>query len=356
MYEDFIDNFGSFRVYVQSFSEWHYQLVHAEWNLFHGGWVVGNGVSTNLYESAAVENGIHEATHIVNSVEQTVEGDINADGGNAVGKKANGIERWIILPPFDRGGELAWKVFDKVKESRTKRTQKLPVWWPSEKYDTSNITISHGIGANNTATRGYNRPSAEFVDTMELHIVSSILDDPESIKQTVGISDGRGGHANIVFHPPMSKRDVSKLLKTVDYLVYPIVLPDGQLGYDTFSTTILEALAAGVTVFTWDLPSVRSLFGNHISYIRPPKSADYDPYTGDFYGQRNANMLSDSAVALIAREVLQQSLDRSAEALRRTVARQWALEQSWKRRAFEMSTYLNHYVTVAAAASSNIPW
>ena len=51
----------------------------------------------------------------------------------------------------------------------------------------------------------------------------------------------------------LSRLEISNLLSRTEYLVYPLVLPDGVLHLDTFATSILEAVAHGVIVIVWDV-------------------------------------------------------------------------------------------------------
>ena len=191
--------------------------------------------------------------------------------------------RWAFLASFERGGEMARMVFDRVRATAPEAASELHTasYW------------SHDT-----------RPGCEFE----------------------------------VNHGSLSKRGVAKLLHSAEYFVYPLVLPSGAVHHDTFACVVLEALAAGVTVITWDVACLREVYGDHVTLVEPPAHEGYDaraPLSS------NPDMRSEESVDALARAVLvNEDMSEEDRARKREAARGWALAQTWASRTEQMAHHL----------------
>lgn len=130
----------------------------------------------------------------------------------------------------------------------------------------------------------------------------------------------------------LSKQELAAVLRKSDYMVYPLVLSSGSVHHDTFACVVLEAMASGVLVVTWDVACFRGVYGDLITLVPPPPHIGYDP-TSEL-GGCNHSMTNQTAIdALtyaVAQLVTMPARDREH---RREAAREWALTQTWDCRA-----------------------
>lgn len=132
----------------------------------------------------------------------------------------------------------------------------------------------------------------------------------------------------------LSKRALASRLRRSDYMVYPLVLDGGSVHHDTFACGVLEAMASGVLVVSWDVACLRTVFGDLITLLPPPPSPGYD---GRAPGGSNAAMLEPAAVAALADAMTSlMALPKERREARRDAARAWALRQTWDRRVGDL--------------------
>lgn len=69
------------------------------------------------------------------------------------------------------------------------------------------------------------------------------------------------------FYGALNKSDIKRLLGSCEYFIYPLTLGDGRVHHDTFACCVLEALACGVIVITYDVAALREVYGEYLQYI-----------------------------------------------------------------------------------------
>lgn len=127
--------------------------------------------------------------------------------------------------------------------------------------------------------------------------------------------------------PSLSKKALASRLRGCDYMVYPLVLDNGSVHHDTYACVVLEAMASGVLVVSWDVACMRAVYGDLITLVSPPPWPGYD---GQAAGGSNPGMLEAGAVAALADAVSQlMALPTATREARREVAQAWALSQTW---------------------------
>jgi len=141
----------------------------------------------------------------------------------------------------------------------------------------------------------------------------------------------------------LSKIQIRQMLCESDYFVYPLALPNASIHHDTFGCVVLEAMACGVIVISWDAACLRQLYGNNMILLPTPLCDGYDP--NNKLNQRNPNMLGQGAIDLfiIAIKQLESSPDKK-EAIRQR-AYKWAIEKTWdKQAAILLNLLRRHYL------------
>lgn len=130
--------------------------------------------------------------------------------------------------------------------------------------------------------------------------------------------------------PSLSKIALASRMRSSDYMVYPLVLGQGAVHHDTYACVILEAMACGVLVVTWDVACLRGVYGDLITLVPPPEFPGYDP--GAEFGTNGA-MLRPAAISALADAVsLLANLPVGEREAIRMRARTWAVEQTWDKR------------------------
>lgn len=143
------------------------------------------------------------------------------------------------------------------------------------------------------------------------------------------------------FHGSLSKRRLARLLRASDYFVYPLVLPDGRVHHDTYGCVVLEALACGVLVVTWDVACMRAVYGDSpaVVLVPPPLCRGYDPRAPFGF---NDDMLSDRSVDALATAVQAlEALPAEGRERMRVAGRAWALRHTWEDRADRLMAWLH---------------
>ena len=116
------------------------------------------------------------------------------------------------------------------------------------------------------------------------------------------------------------------LLSGTEYFVYPLVLPNGQVHHDTYACVILEALARGVIVITWNVACIPGVYADYVVALEPEAWQGYDATAG--FGA-NPWMLTDEAVARLGDAVLSIDADPARKNAIRERGMAWAHTQTW---------------------------
>lgn len=133
----------------------------------------------------------------------------------------------------------------------------------------------------------------------------------------------------------LSKHELAAMLRKSDYMVYPLVLDSGAVHHDTFACVVLEAMASGVLVVTWDVACFRVVYRDLITLVPPPPHAGYDSTSEN--GGYNHGMNSRVAVETLADAVEQlEAMPIADRESRRDRAREWALTQTWDKCALSV--------------------
>lgn len=135
--------------------------------------------------------------------------------------------------------------------------------------------------------------------------------------------------------PSLSKRELAERLKESEYMVYPLTLQNAEVHHDTFACVILEAMACGVLVVTWDVACMRDVYGDMITLVSPPPCDGYDPQAAA--GSNPMMIQKDSVVKLADAVSGLIALSEEDRETRRLVAREWALNQTWQKSVDKLS-------------------
>lgn len=219
--------------------------------------------------------------------------------GNAVGnmfcidetiaQNQNRTGNWMYHATYERGGPVASRVFNYV-------SQRIP-----------------------SAAK-------------ELHYASYYTDDVHKFQNQQAL----------VWHGSISKKEVATFLTQSDYFVYPLVLHYGSVHHDTFGSVMLEALACGAIVVTWNVACIPSVYSDYVLALTPKCDAGYDPQAPFGY---NHWMNSEEAVAMMAEKIieLEQNPDKK-EAIRQR-GMQWAQTQTWESKSKDYEAWLSANLT-----------
>jgi hypothetical protein len=190
---------------------------------------------------------------------------------------------WIFDAVYERGCAVAQKVFDIVKQKRPEAAKKLNI----ASY------FKNEISNNN--------------------------------------------RAYIINHNSLSKKELFALLSVCEYFVYPLVLPHGGVHHDTYASVILEALAMGVIVVTWNVACIPYVYKDLVVAIEP-KGHGYDK-SARF--SRNPWKNSDEAINLLADKVIE--IDSNIELKNKLImnGKEWAKQQTWNKRGELCESWLN---------------
>lgn len=209
--------------------------------------------------------------------------------GNAVGShfltsppSQNRQGNWMYHAVFERGGQVAGRVFQYVKQRN---------------------------------------PDA----AKQLHYASYYTHDSPR-------------HASdIQWHASISKSKVASLLSSMDYFVYPLVLPSNSVHHDTYGSVILEALASGAIVITWNVACIPGVYGDYVVALDPKREYGYDPFARF---SSNPWMNTDDAVAMLGEKILHLERNPQEKELLRQKGMAWAREQTWTTRGEAYESWL----------------
>lgn len=185
--------------------------------------------------------------------------------------------KWVFPASFDRGGDLAIRVFRKVRELRPDA-------------------------------------AAEF----SAACVNDPFQDP-----SLFIANGS------------TREDLDRMMLDAEYFVFPISHPSGIVIHETYAAAILGALAAGVVVITWDVEPLRSQYGGYVRLIATGPPHGFEPFSV------LPDLLTDASMEAMAREVLRMDDDAAEASSLRERGMRWAREQLWNRRAQDMNDALS---------------
>lgn len=143
--------------------------------------------------------------------------------------------------------------------------------------------------------------------------------------------------SSIEMHGSVAKSELLRLLDESDYFVYPLVLENGIVHHDTFGCVILEAMARGVIVVTWDVACNRTLYGDNILQLPVLPEEGYDPLAK--YG-RNSRLASQEAVQRLTQAILNLESDPERKEALRERAKQWAHGRLWSEEAKKLEVFL----------------
>lgn len=139
----------------------------------------------------------------------------------------------------------------------------------------------------------------------------------------------------VAVKPRMSKRLLARQMAAADYFVYPLVLPNAHVHHDTYGCAVLEAMACGAIVVSWNVACLGELYGDHAILLDPPEYNGAGSASSGFASC--SAMLTDASVDRIVEAITECDADPVAKEARREAAREWALRQTWERsgRMFE---------------------
>lgn len=184
---------------------------------------------------------------------------------------------WCFHQTFSRGGSVALRVFDRVRLQRPGAAKNMHLM--------SYYTPDGGAAVKNNTSSS-----------------------PETTQ----------------WHGSLSKTRVAEILRTSEYFVYPLAASDGTVKHDTFACVILEALAMGVIVITWNVACIPLLYGDHVVALPPPVG-----YPANNRFAADPWFLSEEAVDQLAAAVLELDADPGRKAELRSRGMAWARQQTW---------------------------
>lgn len=181
---------------------------------------------------------------------------------------------WVFHTSFSRGGDVCAKVFSSVKKILPEAAQRL--------------------------------------DFMSYYI-------PDAA-ETYG--------ADCHFNASVDKKTLFSILSCSDYFVYPLVdAKTGSVHHDTYACCVLEALACGMIVVSWDVACMREVYGDNVVLVPPIPYPKYDAQ--DTHPAPNPLMAGEQGVRKLTQVILDiESQPDVKESLRRK-GKEWALRQTY---------------------------
>lgn len=163
------------------------------------------------------------------------------------------------------------------------------------------------------------------------------------------VPDDVEGLPDTVVHGSLSKSALIEVMNTCDYFLYPLVhaSPPHLVHIDTYACCVLEAMACGVVVISWDVGALRHVYGDRIHLLTPPKHEKFDMRAAEtcnpyMYTEEAAQMFVEAVQYLDARPVLKEKM--------REEGRRWALQQTWQKATGAFASLVTADGGVAASA------
>lgn len=128
-------------------------------------------------------------------------------------------------------------------------------------------------------------------------------------------------------HASLHKKKLFDILSDSDYFVYPLTDADGNVHHDTYACCVLEALACGVIVISWDVACLREVYGDHIILIPPIPYPGYDPTST--HPKPNPLMAGTQGVNRFVKAIAELEASPEIKESIRRKGRDWALQQTW---------------------------
>lgn len=145
---------------------------------------------------------------------------------------------------------------------------------------------------------------------------------------------------NIITYSSLSKKSIKLLLDKCDYFIYPLVnIKNGSVHHDTFACVVLEALACGVSVISWDVACLKNVYSDNIYLIPPPSCDNYSPLNKFGF---NKNMLTKNSKMLFVEKVKEIESDPKLKLEQKMKARDWALTHTWKDKTKELIEFISN--------------
>jgi glycosyltransferase involved in cell wall biosynthesis len=241
--------------------------------------VIGSAPSS-FVTSSYIRHDVYESlAPIGNGVNQLF---IDTPKGTPQQRKGN----WMHHASFERGGLAALRVFDYVK-SKSPET------------------------CNTFSFASYYTPDHNVIQSMD--------------------------RDNVRWYKSVPKRKIAELLSMSDYFVYPLVIPDGSVHHDTFGSVILEAIACGAIVITWNVACIPEVYNDVIVQIHPKGGADYDKYA---VRATNMWMLTDEATQTLGDTILRLEQNPKEKEKIRQHGMEWAKTFTWDYRGGQYEDWL----------------
>lgn len=146
----------------------------------------------------------------------------------------------------------------------------------------------------------------------------------------------------VIRHGSLSKTKVAEILKYSEYFVYPLATPENDVHHDTYGCVIMEALAMGVIVVTWNVACIPQLYSDYVVGLDPP--AGY-PRHQRFV--RDPWFSSDEAVNRLTQAVLELEMNPHKKQAIRERGIAWSRQHTW-----EKSGDIMHKELLARCSSS----
>jgi len=198
----------------------------------------------------------------------------NAKSNNLITQKKG---NWAFFASFERGGPVALRIFDKIHKE-------------------------HPYVATNMHIATYYTP--QYNELLEY----------------------QKKYEWMKIYKSLSKSNICDILTICDYFVYPLVLQDGRVHHDTYGCVVLEAMARGVIVITWDVACMKDVYGDYI--VRLPV-IECDGYLGKNRIGTNSNLLKEEAIDLFTNTIIYLEKNKEIKEKMRDDAIKWAHTQLW---------------------------
>lgn len=203
--------------------------------------------------------------------------------------------KWVFHASFERGGDVALRIFDKVRAIKPAAAQEM------------HIAVYYTPQIQEIASKAMTRPY-------------------------------------IRSHGSLSKERLRNLLDDCDYFVYPLVLQNGSVHHDTYGCVILEAMARGVIVLSWDVACYESVYGTNMLRIEPIPFKTYERMGAH---ERNPALLSEEGVDRFTKLILYLEDTPKIKEEYRQKAMAWAHQQLWHHRGKDLEAWLQEHVVTS---------